>query len=339
MPNRTRFITAVCACLVIVSLSLGAASAATVTINVSAKSGISDTKTLNVTPVRARNDQLAVSVQSTLLTPQQLVIKFIELKHPIYDVYVNGDFLGQKCAEDLNAGIQWTIPGTVADQAAMRCLRALDPKVAEVYKSVHARSGAEPWRAAYTLGQADEWVKTGIRVEQAYRSVAITLAPANEPLDHIISAAYKHQRDNVNKTVLNCCELLQKARSQMYKVLTDAELRNEVVGAMTPVKLTASCFIKNGRRAVTAAVKNDCDLPVSGKISVVLPKGWKTVGAKLNIGKLASGKSYTTTFSIAQTSKNAPAPKTLSFAAVVDIVRDDFGSRLWLHAAPVCPKP
>ena len=69
----------------------------------------------------------------------------------------------------------------------------------------------------------------------------------------------------------------------MYEVLTDPDLRNEVVEALTPVTFTASCSMKSGKLSITASIINECDFPITGKITLAAPKGWKAVNTKLGL--------------------------------------------------------
>jgi hypothetical protein len=327
---QRRMSIALVACILIACIA-GVASAGTVTVTVSPKSGTSDTKTLIAKAVRVTGDQVGVYIESTLLKPQQVKVKFSGLKDQDYDIYINGEASGSKSAKELTDGIDRTIPGRGVDEAAIRCIRALLPKIKPAYDSIRARQGAEPWRAAYTLGQANGWVTSGARADEAYRSVEIIIAPAGNPLERMVFASRKDAKETA-EAVANACDLLHLARARMYMVLTDADLRNETVDALTPVALKAVCSVKNGKPYLTASVTNDCDLPITGKIVVTTPKGWKTVGAKLDIGKLSSGKTYSTTFALAPSGKNATLPASVPLSAVVDITSKGQGARLWLYA-------
>lgn len=335
MLTRQKTLLITVLCFAIASLAVAAASAATVTVSVATKSAKSDIKTLDPKAVRVIGDQVGVYIENTLLTPQQLEIKFDGVKDQDYDVYINGASSGVKSGQALREGIDRTIPGAIADPVAMHCLKALQPKVAPVYKSVHAREGAQPWRAAYTLGQAKEWVESGIRSDEKYRSVEVILVKAGNSMTRMPFASRLDAKASA-KAVLKSCDLLHAARANMYNVLTDAKLRNEVVGALTPVSMSASCSMKNGKPTVTAVIVNDSDLPVTGNISLSDIKGWKTVGGKLDIGIVKPGKSYSTSFGLASSAKNCPTSKSVPLTAVVELTKRKSVAKLWLFADPTC---
>lgn len=337
MLNRQRTILVPVCCLMILCLGVNALAAISVAINVAAKSGTRDGNALSAKSLRIMKDQIGVHVENPLLTAQQVSFKFDGLKNQDYDVYINGVSAGAMSAEKLSQGIEETIPGTVADTAAMRCLNALNDKIKPVYSRVHAIEGAEPWRAAYTLGQAEEWVTSGIRADQNYRSVDLVIVPAGQPTQKMVFVS-RLTAENTAKAILNSCKLLHQARTRMYGVITDATLRNEVVDALTPVSLTASCTTKSGKPVVTAKIVNDSDLVISGKISLSDVKGWKAVGGKLDIGKLQPGKTFSTSFSLAPAAKNAPSLKSVPLTAVVDIGPSDCTAKLWLFATPTIDK-
>lgn len=333
-----RVVLAAVVCLFLVSLASAFAAPGVVTVDFAAKSGKTDSATLDARNVKVLGEQVGVQVKSSLITPQPVTIKFVGLRQPAYDVYVNGAFIGEKTASSLAEGLEQTIPGRVTNADAMHMLAIIDAQLPEVYAKIKARKGAEPWRAAYTLGQAKDWARTGVRDDEIYRSILVIAVPAGSRME---SMGFIRMREasEVTNSAQNIRDLMHSARSNMYNVLKDAGLRNEVVAALTPVRFIASCFAKNGKPCITASVTNDCDMPITGKMTLTLPKGWKTVGAKLDIGKLQAGRTHTTTFSLAPTAKNAVLPKSVPMTTVVDIANEYVGARLWLYATPACPKP
>lgn len=338
MLNLHRSFLSALTCLTIALAASAAATAATVNVDVAAKLGKSDVDTIDVKIVKVSKEQAGTYMESTLLTPQTLKVVFSGIKDEDYDLYVNGSYVGVKTSKALKEGIEQTIPGTVADETAMRCLKALSPKVAPAHEKVRAIKGAEPWRAAYTLGMAKDWVASGIRADQKYRSLEMIIVPAGRPMEKMAFAARQDAKDTA-ATVLRSCKLLHQARARMYDVLTDADLRNQVVDALTPVEFSVSYLTNDGRPCVTASLTNFCDMPITGKIELPTVKGWKFVGAKLDIGTLQPGKTFTSTFNLESSYKTAAPPESLLFTAVVDVARDDLAARLWLYATGTLSKP
>jgi hypothetical protein len=337
MLSRSRICLAVVLCLTIIAITCGAVMAGTVTVDFATKSGKSDVTTLDAKNVKVIGEQVGVHINSTLLTPQPVKIKFVGLKDQDYDAYVDGVFIGAKSAKELGEGIDRTIPGRVTDPAAMRMFLALNTKVPPAHKKIKARDGAEPWRAAYTLGQVESWVHSELREDEVYRSILVIIAPAKQSLEHMTFIEMRTASE-VAASVAETCFMLQQARWNMYEVLTDPNLRNEVVEALTPVTLAASCSTKNGKLSITAVIVNDCNLPITGKITVSAPKGWKTTGGKFDIGKVESGRTFTTSFSLTRSAKNAAVPKSVPLTAVLDIADEEMACRLWLFGHAWLPE-
>lgn len=307
------------------------ASASTVTVDATAKKAVSDSSVFDPKVVRVIGDQVGVLIYNTTLVPQSVRIRFDGLKEQDYDVYINGSYSRVESSKTLADGIEYTIPGTVADKVAFRCLKPLEPKVAAIYEKMQKQEGEGPARTLSTLQQANEWIASAFRADVNYRSVEIILVPAGTMVQRMVFAS-RMDAEAAAQTGRNACNLMHLARSHMFRVLTDPDLRNEVVEALTPVTFSASLKTKNGKPVITAVIKNDCDLPISGAISVSLPKGWSTSGAKLSFNSLASGKSYQTSFGLTCKSKSAKPPKSVPLTAVITITKDRYTAKLWLFA-------
>ncbi len=318
------------ACVLLV-LSASSASANLVTVDIAAKKAVSDSSAFDPRVVRVMGEQVGVLVYNTTLSPQKVRICFSGLKEQDYDVYINGSYSRVESSKTLTDGIEYTIPGTIADKVAFRCLKPLEPKVAAIYDKMKKQEGEGPARTLSTLQQANEWIAGAFRADTNYRSVEIILVPAGGMMQHMVFAS-RMDAEAAAQTGRNACRLMHLARSHMFRVLKDPDLRNEVVEALTPVTFTACYKLKNGKPVVTAVVKNDCDLPVSGTISAELPKGWSVSGGKLSFDSLASGKSYETSFGLVSKTKNAKPPKSVPLTAVVTITKDRNTAKVWLFA-------
>ncbi|MCE5314386.1 MAG: hypothetical protein ABFD49_11595 [Armatimonadota bacterium] len=302
---------------------------ATVTLDAAAKSVTSDVDTLEAKAPRVIGDQAGVYVASRLLQPQSFTLKITGLKNEDYDIYICGSYKGKKSAKELENGIKLDIPGTIAHPDLMRCLKALEPKIKPETERVSKIKEAEPQRVLWTLRQADDWVHSGIRSDETYRSLDIIVAPTGSML---ASMTWRTRQDaeGTASAITRACWLLQQARARMYSVIKDADLRNLAVVTMTPVTLSAEYKIVSGKPVVTANLVNDCDLPISGTITYSLPKGWKTDAKSLKFDKLASGKIYQTTFKLIAPSKKAEVPSSVPVAANVTIVQDKYEAKFKL---------
>lgn len=325
-------------CLLLSAVGAHASAAGIVTVDVAKKSAKSDVATLDPRKVRVINEQVGVNIQSTLLTSQKVLIKFNGLKDQDYDVYVNGDFVGAKSAKELADGLERTTPATIADPAVTRCLNAVKDKVKEAYDNLHAREDPESLRAGYTLDQATGWINSGVQVEAQYRSVEVIVAPAGKPLAYMVFYI-RRTAEEASETLRRVCELLQNARDRMYKNLEDPALRNYVVDALTPVSLSATYSLVNGKPRVTAKLVNDVDFPISGKLSIAAPQGWKTRASKLTFAELASGKTFTATADLEPIKKGAKPPASISVSGDVSLAGGKFEAKLHLKATATLKKP
>lgn len=327
---NVRSLSPVLVCICFLQLAC-AASAGLVVVDVAGKKASSDSPVFDPKVVRVMGDQVGVLVYNTTLVPQSVRIRFDGLKEQDYDVYINGSYSRVESCKALADGIDYTIPGTVADKVAFRCLKPLEPKAAAIYEKMQKQEGEGPARTLSTLQQANEWIASAFRADVNYRSVEVILVPAGTMMQRMVFAS-RLDAEAAAQAGRNACNLMHLARSHMFRVLTDPDLRNEVVEALTPVTFSASYKLKNGKPVITAVIKNDCDLPVSGSISVTLPKGWSATGAKLSFNSLASGKSYETSFGLAGKSKSAKPPKSVPLTAVITITKDRYSAKLWLFA-------
>lgn len=292
---------------------------ATVTIDLAKKTAQSDSETISSKPLRIDENQVGLLINSTILQPQDITIKMPGLKDD-YDIYVYGSYIGKRSAKQMEDGIKMSIPGTVAQPDLMRCLNALKDKIQPEIDRLSTSNEPEPMRVVWTLRQANDWVRSGIRVDEAYRSVDIIAAPSGRMLK-AMSWRTRFDAEGTNKAIANSCWYLQKARARMYKVIKDPELRNTAVVTMTPVILTTD--YANAKKQIVVKVVNDCNLPISGTITYALPKGWKTDAKSLKFDNLKTGKTYQTGLNLIAPSKNAQAAlKDVRIAANVTIRQD-----------------
>lgn len=299
---------------------LSFASAQVVTFDVAGKKAASDTEKINPVGPRLQKDQAGVFIQSTILTPQKFTLKYTGLSAQSYDVYVNFQYLSSKSKSELEQGIELKLEGTVVNQDLMRCVKALDGKIEAAYKPWQGRLG-ELGRVVSTLSQAAESARTGVRREQAYRSVGVIIAPAGnelKPMSWITQSDAQGTKD----TVKDCCDKLQAMRSKMYSAIKDPLIRNWAVATMTPVDFSAILSTKNGKPHIDATVLNNCDLPISGSVIVKLPSGWKSNAKNLAFKDLKSGKTFNLSFDLIPPAGESAVPEKVPMVAHVAVKRD-----------------
>lgn len=335
--SRTAIITifAVSICLICAGLS----SASVVTVDVACKSISSDVATLDVAKgLKIQGDQVGLLARSTVIEPQIFTLKINGLASQGYDVYVNRAFKWTKTAKDFEAGVEFRVDGRIVDSALIRCLEAVKEPIKKASDKLSSSSDPEARRVSHTLGEAAGWARLSTARDQTWRSVTIIVAPTGRTLQSMKWATRNTDVETVT-AVTNACWYLQQARDRMYHVIKDPVLRNEAVIAMTPLEFTAVYSTKNGKPHIDARLLNNCNLPISGYISMALPPGWKSTAKKLKFSKLKSGEVFSLAFDLVAPSKTAVAPGGIPMAANITVVQDTFRASMKLTTtAKATPK-
>ncbi len=337
--------------LIVLGLTVAGGTAcecATVTLDLATKSATTDSKVLETGKVRSIGDQIGVYVQNKSLKPQKVTVKIVGLKDTPYDVYVNwGEFqirrnreisemtkreadvsniepgykIEAKPAADLAAGLEFEIPGRVVPASFMRCVTAVKPAASSVYDGLGEIIAGEPGRARYTLGQAVDWSRSAVTLEETYRSLQFFVIPAGTtPKD--MDWRSRNTAKGTKAAVANACSLLHQARTKMYNVLKDPLLRETTVQALTPVDVRLSYRLLNNAPSVKVDVTNNCNLNTSGAVLVSLPKGWSMQPKQLGFAKLAPGDTYSRTIKLIPAAKGQTPPAELLIAATLKVTDD-----------------
>ena len=334
------------AALVFLLFPLSPSYASVVTLDSAARSAAGDTDSLVVLNVEVQGEQIGVYIESTVLGPQSFTLKVTGLREGHYDLYINyggfvekitegmplpegfkpgsgidpGTVLRGKSSSELSKGVDVAIPGTVADPVLMRCLESVRTPLQEAYDGLNQEDQGQGGRLRRTLQQAVGWVRSGIRQDQIYRSAQIVVAPAEtEPKPMVWST--RLTAEETLRTMQRACSLLQQARDRMYDVLEDPILRNSAVAVLTPVDFAASYQIKSSKPHVDAKLTNNCDIPISGYISMGLPNNWTTTASTLTFERLESGKSFDVSFDLVPPANDAAPPDAVPIAANVTITQ------------------
>lgn len=311
-----------------------AVTAAVVTYDVPSKSLKSDSISIVPKSPVVRGEQASVCVESAVSDSISFKLCFTGIKDQDYDLYVNGAYAGIKTTADLKTGIQLSIPGRIADPVMVRCLSELKDKVWAEHERLSASTDSEAKRIAYTLGQADDWIRSGLGADKTYRSIDVIIAPSGMVLTRVAGRT-RTDADAVAATVTRACWLMQQARDRMYDNIKNPVLRNDAVVAMTPVKFTATYTMVKGKPHIDAKLVNDCNLPISGNISMAIPKGWKTTAKKLSFDQIKGGKTISLAFDLIAPSKKAIAPDSIPIAANITVTQDIFSAGLKLKTDAV----
>ena len=304
------------------ALISGISCATEVTVDVTTTSAKSNTNDVECGKVVKKGEQFGVLIMSKILQPQTITLKFVGLSQQDYDLYLNGSYSGKLNKQTIEQGYKLQICGSIADQDMMRCLNALSPKVEPMYKELNKSSDSERKRVAYTLGQARDWVRSGIRSDELYRSVFAIIVPSDRALQSMPRGTRLNDVETA-RTITRACWLLQQARDRMYDVIKDPDVRNLAVTTLTPVNFSASCSVTSGRIVVKAKLVDNCNLPISASVSIVPPQGWRIKTPVLSCSNLKAGKAYEGSLVLVSLKKGLAAPKTLPVSANIKVVQDD----------------
>lgn len=320
-------ILALSACLVFAGLG----SASVVAVDVASKAATSDVSTLEPTStVSIQGHQISLMVRSKTLEPQLFYMRYTGLVSPSYDLYVNNEFKGSKSKDLLQKGVEIRVDGSVVDPGMIRCLNSIPPGLKVVCDRIKDAKDDETKSIHGILSEALERSKLTLNQEQNWRSVAVIINPAGIALED--SESYIRKSDYETASVVtNSCWQLQMAREAIYHQAKIVELRNDAVKALTPVEFSASCSVKNGKPHISVKLLNNCELPLSGTVSLGLPAGWKAPGAKLKFSQLKSGQTFSLSCDLVASAKS-PAPKEVPVTADVTITQLDKTAKMKLSA-------
>lgn len=303
------------------------ATAAVVTVNPSSKTASCDVDTLEAKGVKVAGDQYGVFVQSLIETPQTLTLKFSDVKDQDYDLYINSEFIGTKPGAEIRQGLKIDIPGAVTDPDKMRCLRALEPKVRPEYERMRESRVPEVMRVNFMFGQVVDFIASGLRNDKVFRSADVVIAPSGKILQKMTFMT-RHDAPTTAMAVTRACWLIQKARDRIYDVIKDPVLRNSSLVTITPVEFSAAYSRSGSRPHIEATVTNNCDIPVSGVITMSLPSGWKHTARNLAFSDLKPGKTLKVAFDLLPPSKTVTPPETVPIAATVKVIQDPFAAEV-----------
>ncbi len=289
-----------------------------VTVDAAAKSAVSSVTSLDAKGLKVLGDQVGLYVRSLIFTPQTFTLKTTGLVDQDYDVYIDQEFKFKKTAKELEKGIELSIVGRTANPAKIRCLEAALPKTTKANSRLVKVNDPEAKRIAYTLSQASGWASTATNREQRRRAVTVILAPTGKILKRMTLPAQTEEA-KVVENVDKACDLLQQARDRMFRVIKNSVLRNDAVVALTPVDFTATLSMRDGKPVVEANLLNECDLPISGSISISLPDNWKHDVQDLSFKDLGAGRTHKVTFELVSTSKDEAVLDSVPLAASVSV--------------------
>lgn len=320
--TKTQYLTRLLGAALILALALSPGYAAVVTLCFDGENATSDTDTLEPMGVQVEGGQIGVYVQSHLQEAQEFTLKTEGLTEPTYDLYVNGSFDSEKTAQALGQGITLRTGAGIADPAMIRSLTESKDRVDAEYARLQDNKDDEARRINYTLSLAGSWIRAGLKEDMTVRSAEVILAPSGRALKNMSFPIRRSVRDSA-RTITRSCWLMQQARSRMYNVIKDPDLRNSAVVALTPVDFNAVYSVGNGSGRMEAELINNCDLPISGNITMALPKGWTTNAGTLDFKDIKSGETFKLSFDLVPPASGGEAPGSLPIAANVTVVQDE----------------
>ncbi len=307
------------ACVLILTLlAAGASCAAVVTLDWATRKATSDSADVEVKSVRKRGEEIVVQLRNATKTKQPVAVKVVGLTEGNYGVRINDSDWILKTSEQLTQGLELELYYYEPDPVLMRCLEAVQPRAGSEYRRLRQLSSKEAERAAHTVSQAEDWANASIRAVETHKCATVVIGPTGLPPANALWRTW-YNAEETAQIIDRSCKLLQIARNRMFTVLTDPEIRNAAVAAMTPVDFEASYEVKNGKAHVEATLVNNCNIPVSGNFSYGLPNGWKTTAKDLTFKNIASGGVHKLSFDLIAPDKTSAPPESLPIAANVTI--------------------
>lgn len=320
---------------------LGAAAscvvAATLVVDTLKQTVTCDDSSLEPRFLKPVDSQLGTFVQNTLFDSRQATIKFTGLENNArYDVYVNGKYIGVRNSEELANGLAVEVPGRVVDSRLMTCLEKVKPLLDAEYARLKDIRSSEPMRICATLQQAIGWVRSAMQIEKNYRSVTVVLVPEGRVLVRP-PVPTRLDYEDTRAGIARSCRLLHEARARMSSVIKDLDLRNSAVISLTPVDLATRLVKGNGKPVVEAVVTNYCDIPISGSVTVDVPKGWQSNKKSLTFSNLQSGKSFRASFNLNPGKTSSTLPEGIKVSANIKVVHDGLSADYTIKAAARTP--
>ena len=320
---------------------------AIVTVDMSKNAAVCDSKAFTVMVYKIVDNQVSLHIAGESPLPQKIVLKISGLQPGEQDWYLNGSYKGKKPDTEFAAGVTLSIPGRAISPDLLRCLISVQDRVNAEIAHIKDNKEDEHQRVMNTLDQAKDWVESAQNSDKWARSIDVVVAPGDMAL-LVKSGTSIRTAEEAQQAYVSACHLFQQARDRMYDKILDPVLRNETVVSLTPIDLKFSYYLVNGKAKGTALVVNNSNIPITGKVTPVVPKAWK-VGAKtLSFSNLASGKSFKVDFALVPPGKGQTPPASLSIQAAITFGYDPFWAGLTLTAeaakgatavAPVVPKP
>lgn len=327
--------------------AVASAMAAVVTVDIASKKIESDSPIFESRIMKIVGKQMSIKVWSSSFEPQKFTLKVIGLEPGDQDLYINGKYISKKPDTAFAGGFEISVPGRSLNVDQLRCIESSRDRVKAEVKRLEPLKGDEPLRVLATMRQADSWILSVTQADKFMRAVDVIIAPADLVLQLQGRSTVK-SKEEVAKTLDINCELLHQARSRMYNVIKEPALRNISVIALTPVDFKASYFVSNGKTKADGKVINNSDLPISGKINIVLPAGWKANAKNLTFKDLAPGKSYSVPFALVPPKQGEYPPAGITLSVNVKIGTEPLLAKFKLESVvvlgssntvPVVPKP
>lgn len=312
-------------------LTATASLAATVTVDIVQKTAVSDSDTVTARVLKTADNQVNVLVNSNIPEPTEFALKIIGLSPGKQDVYVNGKLTGQMPDSELASGARFSIPGRIVNPVLFRCVESVRDRLDQEVRYVQTVKEDEHVRVLNTLRQAVDWVRSATQSDKAARSVSVIVAPEGAMVRTTATTIMRTPEESA-QVYANVCKTLQQARDRMYDHIKFGVLRNQAVLAMTPVDLKLSYYTVNGKPKGTAVLINNCDLPISGKITPIAPAGWKINSTNLVFSNLASGQSHKADFALVPLKDGDAAPKMVKAEAAARLVMDTYAAKFTLTA-------
>jgi len=241
-----------------------------------------------------------IELTNELLTPREVTVRILDLTEPEYDVYLNGSLAGTMKREELETGIPVSFLGTQISAAYRDYFSRLRARALDGAKRYEQAKDSEGDICRAVMQGVASWVDSIMKGDARLRTVSIIVVPTGRPLA-LPGGRLPDRPPDFQKSLRKLADTIQLARRTVVKRVKTTVYRFDALESITPIdfKLSASAAPASGQMVtVRAAFTNWTDRPVTGKVGLNLPTGWKARERSTTVKMRAYSKNTEVNFKV-----------------------------------------
>lgn len=229
--------------------------------------------------------------------PKSILLIVTDLPPTDYGVYTDNKYHGLKSKLALETGLKLDLKPICISEEWLRYLSDALPRLHAVTQST-VRKNVESGVVYDRLSTVERWIRDRIRAEQIWKSVSVRLVPfgsRTQGPDVSETPSPEKQTESLEFDFFN----IHRVRGLIAGEIKDRDLRDRALSGLTPVdlELIASEKMEQGATVeATVRITNRIDLPISGRLAIDAPVGWKIESkgnsqySELGMGQSAEAK-------------------------------------------------